>query len=234
MKRNGPLITLLAGLAVAAVLLTLSFTAARNARSTNAAQNDPAQVDAGAAPTAAPTTDPATAPADPGASPTAVAPAAPLVGPVTYAGKVEGGKVQLAIAAKDGKVIAYLCDGKSVEQWLQGTAAGGEISMTGKNGGDLTGSYANGVVTGTVTSNGRKWTFRVPTVKPPSGLYRATATVRNAKVVAGWIYVNGVQVGIMTTNQGEPREAPLLDPNSGTANLDGTTLYATAIDGTVL
>jgi len=227
MKRNGPLITLLAGLAVAAVLLTLSFTAARNARSTNAAQNDAAQVGAGAAPTASESgaaTAPTSAPAE----------AAPLVGPVTYAGKVEGGKVQLAIAAKDGKVVAYLCDGKSVEQWLQGTAAGGEMSLTGKNEGSLTGSYGNGVVTGTVTSKGRKWTFRVPTVKPPSGLYRATANVRNATVVAGWIYVNGQQVGIMTTNAGEPREAPLLDPNSGTATLDGTTLYATAIDGTGL
>jgi hypothetical protein len=224
MKRNGPLITLLAGLAVAAVLLTLSITAARNARSTNAAQNDTAG--AGAAPT--------TTAASPEGSATApTAGNAPLAGPVAYAGKVVGGGATLAIAAKDGKAIAYLCDGKKVEAWLQGPAAGGTMSLTGKNG-NLTGTYANGVVTGTITAGGKKWEFRVPTVKPPSGLYRATATVRNAKVVAGWIYYNGQQVGIFTTNDGDPTEAPRLDTNSNTANLNGTTLYATPIDGTGL
>ena len=104
------------------------------------------------------------------------------------------------------------------------------MSLTGKNG-NLTGTYAGGVVTGSITARGKTWTFRLPTVAPPSGLYRATATVRNAKVVAGWIYSNGELVGVMTTNDGDPTAAPALDTSSGTAVIDGQTVYAEQVSG---
>jgi hypothetical protein len=149
---------------------------------------------------------------------------------VTYAGKVDGGGATLAIAARDGKAIAYLCDGRKTEAWLQGTAAGGSMSLTGKNG-KLDGTYGGGVVTGSITVGAKTWTFRVPTVAPPSALYRATARVRNATVVAGWIYYNGEQVGVFTTNGGDPTTAPRLDISSGTAVTDGTTIYANRLDG---
>ena len=63
------------------------------------------------------TTAPATA-----AAATAAKPAAPTGPQVTYAGKVGGGRASIAIAVKDGKAIAYLCDGQTAEAWLQGTA----------------------------------------------------------------------------------------------------------------
>jgi hypothetical protein len=207
-------------LALAAVLLTLSMTAARNSGT-----DQPATA-AGAAATGSP-----------GAAPTPTAAAAPtaapepLKGPNTYAGRVDGGsRVTIAIAARDGKAIAYLCDGRSVEEWLQGTAAGGTISLTGKTG-TLTASYRGDLATGTVTSRGKSWTFRVPIVEPPSRLYRATATVRGATVVAGWIYVNGEFVGAYTTNGGEPQPAPTLDTSSNTAVIDGTTVTANPVQG---
>ena len=67
----------------------------------------------------------------------------------TWAGDVDGGKATIAISAKDGVAIAYVCDGNRVEAWLQGTAADGKLDLTGKKA-KLTGTFANGRATGTV------------------------------------------------------------------------------------
>jgi hypothetical protein len=77
---------------------------------------------------------------------------------------------------RDGKAIAYVCDGKSVEAWMQGSAADGQLSLTGDKGSGVTGTYADGWATGTVTAAGKQWNFRVKSVQTPSDLYRTTAT----------------------------------------------------------
>ena len=46
----------------------------------------------------------------------------------TWAGDVDGGEATIAISVNDGVAIAYLCDGKRVEAWLQGTAADGKLT----------------------------------------------------------------------------------------------------------
>ena len=84
------------------------------------------------------------------------------------------------------------------EAWLQGTAADGELDLTRPSGGNsLTGTFGNGVAAGDVTAAGRSSSrSRLKTVAPPSGLYRATADVRDAKLVGGWIVLaDGDQVG---------------------------------------
>ena len=231
MKRNGPLLTLLAGLAVAAVLIMLSVTAATKDDNARNAANNAAPENVGRAPGAS-------IPAAPGAGPTGAAPTgaatqavgAPLASPVTWAGKVSGNAATLAIAGRNGKVIAYLCDGKKLEAWLQGTAVGGVLTLSGRSS-SATGTFGNGVASGTITVNGRKWTFRLPTVQAPSGLYRAMANVRNAKYVAGWIVVNGQQVGAFTVDGGEPDSAPALDTYNNSATFEGETVPAAAVDG---
>ena len=65
---------------------------------------------------------------------------------VTYAGKVTGGKATIAIAVKDGKAVAYLCDGKKTEAWLRGTAVDGELALSGPDEATLSGSYTDGRV----------------------------------------------------------------------------------------
>ena len=40
----------------------------------------------------------------------------------------------IAIAVKDGKAIAYVCDGKKIEAWLDGTLQGDTLALTGKGG----------------------------------------------------------------------------------------------------
>jgi serine/threonine-protein kinase len=221
MKHKGPVITLLAGLTVALVLLVVNMNATkRNQDNRDAASN----VAAGT---------PATTPAAP---PPTTAPAAPVK--VTFAGSVEGSGGSLAIAVNNGTAIAYLCDGKRTEAWLQGIATDGKLTLTGAKEASIAGTFGNGAANGTITVAGRTLGFALKAVKAPSGLYRSTANVRNATVVGGWIVLaNGRQVGVLNV-AGEPEPAPELNipagSSTGTATVDGTQITAVEVDGSHL
>jgi hypothetical protein len=227
MKRFGPLLTLAAGVLVAAVLMVLNLNATANkaAQNTAAAADQPNPTATTPAPTtAAPTT------AAPAKEETPAAPAPP----VTYAGGVGGGGASIAIAVKDGQAIAYLCDGATAEAWLQGSARNGQLSLTGADNASLTGSFGNGRAEGVVTAAGRDWSFSVGAVEAPSGLYRAAATVANASVVGGWIVLaDGTQVGTQRKGSTVSPVAPLNVANR-TSVLDGVAVTVIVIDGTKL
>jgi hypothetical protein len=144
---------------------------------------------------------------------------------VTFAARLEIGT--LYVAVRDGRAIAYLCDGDDVEVWFQGPALAGELALTSKAGATLTGSFRAGSATGSITFGGRAAKFRIPSVRKPSGLYRAAGQVRDAKVKGGWIVLpDGTQTGVLTVG-GEPQPAPPLDTASRTA---GEGIAATAVD----
>ena len=42
-------------------------------------------------------------------------------GEKAYAGRTAGNEVTVAIAVKDGRAVGYVCDGKKIEAWLEGT-----------------------------------------------------------------------------------------------------------------
>jgi serine/threonine-protein kinase len=219
MKRT-PFVTLLAGLALGAVLLGASMIAS----SKDAARQD-------AANTVGATTATANASPSAAASPSPTAPAAKVN--ATWAGTVNGGAATIAISVREGIAVAYLCDGKRVEAWLQGTAAEGKLNLSGPKGATLSGTFGNGKAAGTATAGGKSWTFTAPAVTKPSGLYRAVADVRNAKVVGGWIVLpDGRQVGVVTTD-GAAAPAPALDLATGTATVDGTAITAKPVEGSL-
>jgi hypothetical protein len=219
MKRKGPIITLAAGLLLAAVLLLVDLSVTKKRDAANTAADKP--VAAVVKNTPAPTT--------PAPTPTATQPAA--VGTqTTYAGKAGAGTI--AIAVKDGKAVAYLCDGHTTEAWLQGTVQNGAINLTGSKNASLTGSLANGAASGSVTAAGRQWTFTAKVVAPPSGLYRAAANVRGAQIVGGWIVLeNGQQIGMVDYGDHEEAAPPLTGTS---ANIGGTPVTAVQLDGTGL
>ena len=215
MRLKGPIITLLAGLLVAGVLYVLNLNLS----------NDVTRRTAGQASAAATTAPPATA--APAGTATAKAPAStapPAQGrPTTYAGTVDGGAAGLAIVVANGRVLAYVCDGKTAEAWLSGSAIGGQLVLNGPKG-SLTGTYANGVATGTVTAGTKRWPFTIRIALPPSGLYRSAANVRQ-RLDASWAVMpgaNGQQQFGLAWNAGVPSTAPDLDTSTKTATVDGT------------
>jgi hypothetical protein len=225
MRAKGPFLTLLAGLAVAVVLIVVNANVAggKTTAQEPAGNNAPAPAQPGA-----PAPEKPGEPNQPDQPDKPDNQAKPLN--VTWAGEVEGGGATVAIVAKNNKAIAYVCDGKKTEAWLKGTAANGKLDLSGGKNTTLLGTFGDGRAKGSVYAAGKRWTFDVGTVKKPSGLYRATEDVRGARVEGGWIVLaDGTQVGVVTVG-GRPAAAPRLDLDSGTATVNGASVTAGAVD----
>ncbi|NJP33657.1 hypothetical protein [Micromonospora thermarum] len=243
MKRMTPMLTLATGTVLAAVLFTMSAQAAPPAPAAGAGQAD-AAAPPGAGPGAAPDADgapgsPADDTATPGAQPAATSPApsAPAVSPApgaaavdgTWTGRLDSGAT-IALTVRQGRAVAYVCDGRSLEIWLRGTATGNELDLSGKDGARLTGTVEGDRVRGEVRVGDKRWAFTATATGGTSpALYRATAQVRDAGVDGGWILLaDGTQVGVVTWN-GKPVPAPPLDPAFGTTIVNGVTITAVPV-----
>ena len=234
MRRNTPLITLLTGAALGVILLIASMLSTPS--------KAPAGYTAGATPPPASsaTTQPSSASATATPSPASASATAPAVvtapDKADYAGRVQGGGASIAISIHDGRAIAYVCNGSAIEAWYKGTAVNGVLIMTGKNHSHFSAIYDFGKVTGDVLAHGTDYSFSVPVVTKPSGLYRATAVVRGATIKAGWIVLSdGTQVGSLepASDSSAPsaNEAPVLDVTTGTARAGDLVLHAVPVDG---
>ncbi|MGW1494992.1 hypothetical protein [Streptomyces sp. NPDC002402] len=214
MKPSGPLFTLLAGLLLGIFMLSLNATTGTRATSSS---NDV---------TATPTPTPA-APSPSTAPPTSPSPTATLPADSDYAGRTADDSASVAVSVRDGKAIGYFCDGRSRESWLKGDVKDdGSMALSGTDGARLDGVLRAGKIDGTVKVGDRTRQFTAAPAVKPSGLYRATAEVRGAKIVGGWIVLqNGRQVGILNRD-GKPAAAPRIDPASGAVTVDGTRLTA--------
>ena len=146
MKKYAPLATL-----VAVVLLGAGLLVA------NMLSNPANQTTAAPAPSAAA----AAAPGEPAAAEPAPAeppPAEPAVVEKAYTGRSAGNEVTVAIAVKNGKAVAYACDGKKIEAWLEGTLTGDSLSLSGKTS-SITATLDDKASFGTVTVDGKEWPF---------------------------------------------------------------------------
>jgi hypothetical protein len=226
MSHRGPLLTLLSGGVLAAVLLGLSTQATHR----NTAVQDAASRSTSTAPSQ-PTATKQTIPSKASTAPAASKPPA-TSRTATFAGKVTGNKATVAISMKNGKAIAYLCDGNRTEAWLRGPASGGQMTLTGAEGSKMTATYGLTKAAGTVTTSGKQWKFDAPVVHKPSGLWRSTSKVRGAEVEAGWVVLaDGTQVGVASVD-GEPEPAPPFNVTTGTATIDGGNVTVAPADPT--
>ncbi|MXM68716.1 hypothetical protein GR925_36230 [Streptomyces sp. HUCO-GS316] len=215
MKRSGPLLTLLAGLLLGLFMLSLNATTGTKTASSTY-QDEPSP-----SPTPKKTV---TSPAPP---PTP-SPSRSPVPNADYAGRTDDDSSAVAVTLRDGKAIAYFCDGRDKESWLKGDVRDdGSMRLTGKGDAELNGTLKAGKrIRGTVDIGGGHYAFTADKAKKPSGLYRATAAVRGAKIDGGWIVLrDGTQVGILTRD-GEPSPAPRIDPETGVVTVDGQQLTA--------
>lgn len=233
MKIATPVITLIVGLALAASLLFSDMVAVSNRK---AAAATASTAGASTAATAAASTGASAATHSPPASPSATASGFVIPPHANYDGEVQGNLGAIAIVVHDTFAIAYFCNGSTQEAWFKGTPHDGKLSMVGagtSSGATLVANYALGHARGTVTVDGISHVFSIIAVHKPSGLFQSIAVVRGATIKAGWIVLaNGTEVGSMMPNDTSPtsQAAPKLDPSTLTAQYDGTTITATAID----
>jgi serine/threonine-protein kinase len=210
MKRPGPLLTLLTGLVLGLVLLTLDATTGTKAPSSPYRERSPAPAPVGRAASSTPAPSPSRTP------------------DADYAGRTDDDAAAVAVSVRDGRAIAYFCDGRTQESWLKGDVRDdGGLRLTGRQGAKLEGTLRDGALTdGTVEVGGRRRPFTADRAKKPSGLWRATATVRSATIDGGWIVLrDGSQVGVVSRD-GEPSPAPRIDPRTGAVTIDGRLLTA--------
>lgn len=182
MRTRGPMLTLLAvlavGLAVFAVNTVLAGGPDDAPAVTTTAQSGSTSSDGYGAPAAAPTAQaPQVAPRAQTA-PEAAAPeqapeqarqqAAPAVTDSAFAGRSAGNEVTVAMGVEGDKVVAYVCDGKQVESWFEGTLDDGKLQLSGVDG-DLTADATNQAVFGTVAVGDKSWPFSAQPEDAPAG-----------------------------------------------------------------
>jgi hypothetical protein len=145
-----------------------------------------------------------------------------------YAGKTVDSPLWVAIAVKGTDAAAYLCDGKTVESWLRGTAENGRVDLESKDKANtLTAQLQGEQLAGSVSLAGIPHAFTIGIAPPPAGLYRGA----NGQTDVGWIVLsNGQQVGIANTAAGKG-PAPKLDPKKGGATINGRFVPATKVTG---
>ncbi|WP_084957472.1 hypothetical protein [Thermoactinospora rubra] len=217
MSRLGPFVTLAAGAVLAAGLGVASATAAPAGETVAAAE----QVTGATAQTTS-------APGEEAAKPVVVR--------ADYAGRVERTRALIAVSIRGAKAIGYFCDGKT-EAWFIGPVDGDKVKLKGFGDAKLNATFGGGRAEGVVALGGKEWDFVAPTVKKPSGLYRATRIVRGAKIKASWIYLanpNGdgfIQVGTASVNDSRVT-TPTFTPDRP-INVNGEYVVPEDVDGFV-
>jgi hypothetical protein len=153
---------------------------------------------------------------------TAVAPTREAV----YIGHTSGNEVTVAVAVSGEEASAYICDGKRVEAWMEGTVSGEQVSLEGRNGAQLTATLSDDSALGSVTVAEKRLPFAAAVAGPPAGIYEGKATVDGKPNRIGWIVLpSGRQVGINNV-AGNRGPAPELDPN----DVDGFRLRGVEVD----
>ena len=242
MKRNTPLITLLAGAALGVVLLVASMLTTPSSAQPNysaAAASSAVPAESATTPTeSSEAPEPAESSARASAPAAAASPARTTPTRADFTGRVGGGGGSVAVAVHGDKAIAYVCNGSTVEGWMRGKVENGKLTLTGKNQTHLTASIHTGTVTGDVEAHGTDYSFSVPTVSKSSskssGLYQATAVVQGKTIKAGWIVLgDGTQIGSLETDEsGETAvTAPKLDVATMTARIGNVVLHAVPVSG---
>ncbi|HMD93787.1 MAG TPA: hypothetical protein VKG80_14205 [Trebonia sp.] len=149
-----------------------------------------------------------------------------------YAGHSSGNEVALAVDTDGSKATGYVCNGKTVEAWLQGSVKGDQVTLTGKNGANLTGTLSGLAMFGTVAPKaGVSFPFSAELAPRPAGIFQARLAVNRLATRIGWaVLPDGTQFGVSVTGT-TASPAPPLDLGDDSFVMDGTTFTAAPVDG---
>jgi hypothetical protein len=149
-----------------------------------------------------------------------------------YAGRSSGNEVALAVDTDGDKAVGYVCNGKTIEAWLQGSVKGDQVTLTGKNGAGLTGTLSGLAMFGTVTPKaGVSFPFSAALAPRPAGVFQARLAVNRLATRIGWaVLPDGTQLGVEVSGT-TLSPAPALDLGDDSFVLGGTTFTAAPVDG---
>jgi hypothetical protein len=149
-----------------------------------------------------------------------------------YAGRSSGNEVALAVVTDGAQAAAYVCNGRTIEAWLQGSVRGNQVSLSGNNGASLSGTLSGLAMFGTVTPGaGLSFPFSAELSPRPAGVYQARIVVNGLATRIGWaVLPDGTQLGVAVA--GTTRSAaPPLNLSDGAFTLDGASFQASAVAG---
>ena len=149
-----------------------------------------------------------------------------------YAGRSSGNEVALAVDTDGGKATAYVCNGKTLEAWLQGSVKGNQVTLSGKDGASLDGTMSGLAMFGTVTPKaGVSFPFSAELAPRPAGVFQARIAVGRLATRIGWaVLPDGTQLGVAVSGT-TANPAPALDLGDNSFVLDGTSFTAEPVDG---
>jgi hypothetical protein len=158
--------------------------------------------------------------------------AEPAVVQAVYAGRSSGNEVTLAIDTEGDKAVAYVCNGKNLEAWLQGSVSGNQVTLTGSKGASLTGSLSGLDMFGTVTPlTGQTFPFAAELSPHPAGVYQARIEVNGLATRIGWaVLPDGTQVGVAVEGTAK-LPAPPLDLSDNGFTIGGASFTAALVAG---
>ena len=158
--------------------------------------------------------------------------AAQAVVQAVYTGRSSGNQVTLAVVTQGATAAAYVCNGRNIEAWLQGSVKGNQVSLAGDKGASLTGSLSGLAMFGMVTpSAGLSLPFSAELSPRPAGVYQARIAVNGLATRIGWaVLPDGTQQGVAVV--GSTREpAPPLDLSNDEFTLGGASFTAAPVAG---
>jgi hypothetical protein len=158
--------------------------------------------------------------------------AAQAVVQAVYTGTSSGNQVTLAVDTDGDKAAAYICNGKTIEAWLQGSVHGNQVSLAGNKGASLTGSLSGLDMFGTVTAGaGLSFPFSAELSPRPAGVYQARIAVNGLATRIGWaVLPDGTQLGVAVAGTTK-YPAPPLDLSNNSFTLDGASFTAAPVAG---
>jgi hypothetical protein len=158
--------------------------------------------------------------------------AAQAVVQAVYTGRSSGNQVTLAVVTQGDKATGYVCNGRNIEAWLQGSVNGNQVSLAGHNGASLSGSLSGLAMFGMVTAGaGQSFPFAAALSPHPAGIYQARIAVNGLATRIGWaVLPDGTQFGVAVAGNAKT-PAPPLSLSSGSFTLDGTSFTAAPVAG---
>ncbi len=158
--------------------------------------------------------------------------AAQAVVEAVYAGRSAGNQVTLAVVTDGDKAAGYVCNGRTVEAWLQGSVNGNQVTLTGRDGAGLTGTLSGLAMFGMVSPGaGASFPFSAELSPRPAGVYQARITVDGLATRIGWaVLPDGTQLGVAVAGSTK-YAAPSLDLSDDSFTLGGASFKASAVAG---